>query len=331
MMTAILKFQMAQRRLQEQAADERDRRAADWYPLGNPGRLRSLLRDVNQMVPRVLVCGPVDAAIGDILSPVEALLREFDDSGRFCYLVTDVLIDEQRRPIRGETIAREVAVAEFDPAPSVIIHTERVGALLQVSAQLSHVFNSLDGQTSMPFPLARISGDTVEAAWAVDEGDILKHRWSPVQPDAEARDDLVGAVVASMAIGLLRVYWGTQGVNWRFSDISENPYEGLLDVELSRHRSASLANESADRLFQEIAILESEFGQVTASQGDDELLVLWVTGQPEVFFELSLRYPTEPPDVWVRDGGRFVVVKLDPSDWTPDRCLAEVVRGIRHE
>jgi hypothetical protein len=218
-----------------------------------------------------------------------------------------------------------VAAAEFDPAPSVVVVCDGTPRQYRVTAHVSHLFTTLDGESRFEFPLARVSQERAYVVEAYGNGDQPAHKWRPVDADGDL-EALVTESTAAMVVSLVSAYWTANGVRWRLGEGATSPLGGLLAG------SASDVSENAvvHRLMGEIEALETTCGEVSLEPLGEDSMLLLADAVPGVFLEIGRDYPTEPPRLWrTEQDGTYAEIVIPAADWSPERSLVEVLSGVR--
>jgi hypothetical protein len=320
------------------------------YSLGYSGRLRQHRRP--GLAPCLLV-SPNEwetGSVSDVVAnTVSDRLGAVDPQGMFLQVITGGFSrDGQRlRTIGGAVRAAELADQEFSPGPSMVVYFEGSADALFAKMLLTHVLPTINGDSSLTMPLARLAGDGLHfAMWhkiGVGDADVewVFKRTGTTQ---SSRASALGSAIAAFAVAVTSVYWQLQGVRWRLADpvapsvAAERGYAGLLDsspvVSEDAHEQAAFT----ERLELFTERLEQEFAGLIVADLSPELCVLPDGGvglyldlvASSMLFALDEGYPRKPPRVFIRHaGGKVESVRLDCSQWQPSNSIVQLAHALR--
>jgi hypothetical protein len=312
------------------------------YALGQPGRLRAL--PPNGVAPCLLVSPTkrldplTPLTIADIVSDV---VQRVDSSGHLVRPVTGAFAWDEGRPreIEGNVAAAEVALLEFSPRPSIIVHFGGAGEALTAHAHISHVVRTTENEPTFDTPVARLVRNQLEfAIWRMPgEAPGPDLEWRRQEVDAPDADPYVafGTAIALSALAICLVYWGLQGVRWRLDRPSLEPLNEMFDA------AAQLVTSNEGRIIDDVTLSErmcQELAELTASHTGvdvfdwegDETIGVYVPRPPRaITFVVPRDYPTSPPEILMRDGqGAITEIRLESSQWNPSCSLIELLEAL---
>ncbi|WP_433473937.1 hypothetical protein ACQPZP_34825 [Spirillospora sp. CA-142024] len=311
---------------------ERYRYQTARYPLGEIGRLRDLAGDDHR--PAVLVSPPVrasDTVRLRIPGLVHDALHDVNDFVRYAALHTGGFVSDGgvSRAIEGSVGAAEISALEFSGRPAILVYFEADGDRLNAFAYLGSVFPAADGPAGFPVRIASFSrgGGTTTRA----DGSL------PVWPhvnlsELDHPDELViAALVASFVVSCVEAFWSLQGVrDLRLGTIpalpSSAPRRGALIDRVTDTGSVFGHRVETEAL----ALLNLGFQPIeTVEYGPDQVALIASRDDLAVSFVLDPDFPASPPEVFYVDAGAREHVALDPSVWSPEHTLAEIVEALR--
>lgn len=321
---AIIKDNLEQHRLHHQAGILRDAGTVGWYPLGVPRRVRSLLTDMNPLVPRILIAPSSWEDSHSFVRQVETNLEEWDASERFFHVVKNAVVCDSGTPrqLRG-VAAAEVAVQEFSPSPSVILYCDGLADEYHVILLAAHLLPSTDGRDMFELRVASVYRDTIQINWeTTDELFLADH---PTTFDNVK--DITGTlarIVAGGIASLIWVYWANLGVQWEGLSGLANP-----QVDAFSQLKLPTAAVNLHRIQREVTALEQEYEGVRITPLDATSLAVIVDTQHSTLIEIGQGFPQTPPRVWVIDrSGSYAELPLREATWSPERTLLELLQGV---
>lgn len=306
------------------------------YPLGQPGRLRGLLKA--GMVPNLLV-SPVDLGNGvdplTVARHVQDAVNQVDASAQMVRVLTGAFAydDGKPREIEGNISAAEVARTEFSPHPAILVHFGRAGGTLTAYASVSDFFCTAEGDSAFETPVARISGDGIEyAVWRDPTSSDVHLEWVATEVSGAAAEEALGTAITLFALSISSVYWRTHGVRWSIkstelgalSDIIEHAAENAPAIDTpSVTRSERLELELA-----ELAARDHDV-DVVGDAGEGTVVVYVAIPPRSVAFFLGEDFPSAPPAIYVQDAGDEIrPIALDDGQWEPSHSLTELLEAL---
>lgn len=340
-----IRVEYTRARLTETADQARHRRALELqefaalsqsYPLGTPGRLRSILNSSG--LPTILVSPlPPTAWLSQSTVPIRVLelLGEIESIGAYAQPLSGAFVQDiaSRRFVDGEVGARTIARLEFGHEPAILVYFEQGVTTLTARAFLSTVFGSVGGDTGFSFAIARYgkSGASESTATALG-GDLPAWRIINLEsfPDVD-HAEVVAYTVTWFLLAVIDAYWtirsGTPPGLLRsvgIGSVSTGPACHETTTE-PRHLLASDPIRHA-RVEQEAQRLAASGFEVTAEEVTDRHIGLHVKGlQKDVIFVLDDEYPQSPP---ARIQTAETSFQIEASDWSPECTLIDVVEAL---
>lgn len=314
---------------QEQARHRRDRELREIsaisasYPLGPPGRLRTLLTFSG--LPLILVSPlPPGAWFASDVVParIQGLLQENEKLGSYAQPVSGAFVRDAGllRFVEGDIGARAIARYEFGGEPAVLVYFEQASNALVARAYLSTIFGSVGGDSAFSFIIARYSRVPTSNTSPVTSlgGDLPA--WRVINLDAFPESDPVEIVAHTITWFLLAVvdaYWM----------LKAGIHPGLLTVSgVASSPALVSASVRHARLEREKWQLTAAGLQVTSEEITDRYVGVHVQGSgKDVVFVLDDRYPDSPPAEIRASGASF---EIDASDWSPECNLMDVVEAL---
>ncbi|GAB2862654.1 hypothetical protein [Lentzea nigeriaca] len=300
---------------------ELESQVAAGYPLGVPGRLRSLLPQSG--LPTIIVSPPPHPMPG-LVELISELLHGVEGFARYATMPSGVFARDGgvQRFIDGEVGARLVARSEFERRPVVIIYFEQSDRSLTAHAYLSSIFGTTGGESGFPFMIAKYgkgSGfarrDTDLPSWHLINLAAVNDR-EPVE--------VVAATVSWFVLAVLDTYWDMSAAVK--PDLLARTSAGqMIGAHLppAEHEPADEQFERVEREARQLAGLGYE---VTAEKLGEGNIGLHVRGDQDIIFVIDSSYPVLPPTV-IRSGDTDV--HIDATDWSSECGLADIVEALQ--
>jgi hypothetical protein len=308
---------------------ELTRQQAAGYPLGVPGRLRTLLPGSG--LPTVIVSPPPPESplrLDGLADRVRELVTAVDGFSSYAAMPSGVFARDAGVPrfLDGEVGARTVADAEFAGRPAILIYFEPGGRSLTARAYLSAVFGTTGGAAGFPFPIARYGMGLPGGAAAMRDTDLPS--WHHV--DLTAVPNLAPVEVAAATIGwfllsVLDTYWQlTAGVTAGL--LARSGAARMIDVGPPAEPAEPIGLGRLARLEFEARRLSGLGYRVAAEELPGGYAGLHLTGPQDVIFVVDASYPQLPPVV-IRTGD--CDVHIDAADWSAECTLTDIVEALR--
>ncbi|REE96922.1 hypothetical protein [Thermomonospora umbrina] len=309
------------------------------YPLGAIGRLRDLAAEDPR--PSVLV-SPVRVADAAgrrrIPGLVHDALHDVDGLDRYAVLHTGAFVSDgdATRAVEGSVGAAEISALEFPSRPAIVVYFEADGDRLHAFAYLGSVFPSTEGRAGFTIRIASF-GRGGPPTTRAEAGAAL-----PVWPyvnlsEVDSPDEqVIAAIVAWFVVTCVETYWHLRGITSvdlrtipRASNgtngSNERPAVALID------RVGDAEDVFGCRLEMEaLALFHLGFAPVeTLEFGPDRVALIASREGLSISFLLDADFPAGPPEVFYVDAGGREHLEIDPSIWSPERTLADIVEAIR--
>lgn len=319
------------------------------YPLGEPGRLRSL---IGRSAAPAIVVSPVPPQFGelspDMVHRVHDVLHRVTTMHGRAMIETGAFVSYDAVPafVSGRVGAQEIAAFEFPDHPAIIVYFEPAPDGFDAFAYLTGMFGPRDGDCGFALPIARYRtapgrGATVAPAFVTYENGDGTSTWDTVdltRSSAADNCEVIAYTIAWFIASAVDEYWRLQGVSTEAlaEVIRLSGGIGLvarsvpqLDAGFAETGQSGL-DDVLPRLEQEISVLGRMGYHFTAELLPDSRLALLLKDDAGKFLWIvGPDYPAKPPELWSdTDEGPFRVL-ISEEDWSADRTVAQVVEALR--